>query len=72
MKKQQERKSEYEVDLRGAAEYVIVRCPEGHRSRALKGKDDMKIRQEIVCSVPRCSAVWMALVPMNNGFEADE
>jgi len=63
---------EYEIERKNNVEYVIVRCPEGHRNRALKVKDDMKIRQEIVCGVPRCSAVWMALVPMNNGFEADK
>lgn len=62
----------YEIEGRGAAEYVVVRCPQGHRNSAMKSKDDLKVRCDIVCGVPSCSVVWTALVPMSNGFEADK
>lgn len=63
---------QYEIERRGAADYVIVWCPNGHRNRALKAPGDLHARQDIVCGVPRCSEQWTALLPMNNGFEADE
>ncbi|HEY1901731.1 MAG TPA: hypothetical protein VGG56_04830 [Terracidiphilus sp.] len=63
MKKQ----NEYEIESNSKLEYVVVRCPQGHRLRGMK-VGDMKVQQELAC--PECKAQWTVLAPMTNGMEA--
>ena len=65
MKKTKEQ--QYEVERQGAVEYVVVRCPTGHRLRGMK-VGDIKIRQEVSC--PECEWTRTVLAPMTNGMEA--
>jgi len=60
----------YEIEKDGVTEYVIVRCPDGHRMRGQK-VGDLKIMQSLACVVPGCSKQWKQLLPMTNGFEGD-
>ena len=66
------KKSGYAIESRHGVEYVIVRCPQGHRLRGMKVSGDLKVQQEVACCVGGCRMVWTQLLPMNNGFEADE
>lgn len=63
MKKQ----NEYEIESNGKLEYVVVRCPQGHRLRGMK-TGEMKVRQELACT--ECKARWTVLAPLTNGMEA--
>jgi hypothetical protein len=65
MKKTKEQ--QYEVERQGAVEYVVVRCPTGHRLRGMK-VGEMMVRQEVSC--PECKWTWTVLAPMTNGMEA--
>jgi hypothetical protein len=57
----------YEVESNGKLEYVVVRCPKGHRLRGMK-VGDMMVRQEVSC--PECKWTRTVLAPMTNGMEA--
>ncbi len=65
MKKTKEQ--QYEVERQGAVEYVIVRCPKGHRLRGMK-VGDIKVWQEVACL--ECKERWRVLAPLTNGMEA--
>ena len=57
----------YEIENDGKLEYVVVRCPQGHRLRGMK-VGDMKVRQDVSCT--ECGWTWTVLAPMTNGMEA--
>jgi len=59
----------YEEESNNNVEYVVVRCPKGHRLRGMK-TGDMKVRQSLAC--PSCEAVWTVVAPLTNGMEAYE
>jgi hypothetical protein len=63
----QNNQQDYTVEREGALEYVVVRCPTGHRLRGMK-VGDIKIRQEVSC--PECEWTRTVLAPMTNGMEA--
>ena len=65
MKKQ----DEYEIENDGKREYVVVRCPNGHRLRGVK-TSDLKVRQEVACPECKTKVRWMVLAPLTNGMEA--
>jgi hypothetical protein len=58
---------QYEVEQQGTVEYVVVRCPKGHRLRGMKA-GEMLVRQEVFC--PECKWSRTVLAPMTNGMEA--
>jgi hypothetical protein len=58
---------EYEIESDGGLEYVVVKCPQGHRLRGMK-TGDMKVRQDVACLA--CKAQWTVLAPLTNGLEA--
>jgi hypothetical protein len=45
----QSKQQDYAVEREGGLEYVVVRCPQGHRMRGMK-VGDMKVRQEVSCT----------------------
>jgi predicted Zn-ribbon and HTH transcriptional regulator len=57
----------FKLESTGKLEFVIVRCPTGHRLQGMK-TDDLKVRQTIAC--PECKAQWTVIAPLTNGFEA--
>lgn len=57
---------EYTVEREGAVEYVVVRCPQGHRLRGMKS-GELKALQHIVC--PECGLDRDVLAPLTNGME---
>ena len=63
MKKQ----NEYENESDGKLEYVVVRCPQGHRLRGMK-VGDMKVWQDVSCTM--CGWTRRVLAPMTNYMEA--
>ena len=67
MAKQKQQEPEYQLESKGKLEFVIVRCPTGHRLQGMK-TDDLKARQTIAC--PKCKAQWTVIAPLTNGFEA--
>jgi len=64
-----EKRQDYTIEREGALEYVVVRCPQGHRLRGLK-VSDMKAWQDISCPECKPSMTWTVLAPMTNGMEA--
>ena len=62
---------QYRIERKGALEYVVVPCPEGHLSQGQK-VDDLKIKQTLVCTNPTCNAQWTAVLPSVLGYEAVE
>jgi hypothetical protein len=60
------KQNEYEVESSNNAEYVVVRCPKGHRMRGMK-VGEMKVRQQFAC--PECESVWTMVAPLTNGME---
>lgn len=60
-------KQQYAVERQGTVEYVVVRCPKGHRLRSMKA-GEMKVRQTVSCT--ECGWTWTVLAPMTNGMEA--
>ena len=64
MKKTKEQ--QYEVERQGAVEYVVMRCPNGHRLRGMKA-GSMMVRQDVSCT--ECGWTRMVLAPMTNGME---
>lgn len=64
-------KQQYRIEQKGAVEYVVVRCPNGHLSQGQK-VDDLKIRQTLTCTNPTCNAQWTAVLPSVLGYEAIE
>ena len=63
----QNKQQDYTVESEGGLEYVVVRCPKGHRLRGMK-VGDMKVQQEVSCL--ECKRTWTVLAPMTNGMEA--
>lgn len=63
----QNQQQDYTVESEGELEYVVVRCPKGHRLRGMK-VGDMKVRQQVSCL--ECKQTWTILAPMTNGLEA--
>jgi hypothetical protein len=61
-----EKQQDYTVEREGSLEYVVVRCPNGHRLRGMK-VSDMMVRQRLAC--PECGALWTVLAPATNGME---
>lgn len=61
------KQQDYVVEREGGLEYVVVRCPQGHRLRGMK-TGEMKVRQELACT--ECKAQWTVLAPLTNGMEA--
>ena len=66
MAKQKQQKAEYQIEGKGKLEFVIVRCPTGHRLEGMK-MDDLKVRQTIACS--ECGQQWTVTMPLTNGLE---
>ena len=62
-----EKEQDYTVERVGAVEYVVVRCPNGHRLRGMK-VGDMKAWQDVSC--PECKRTWTVLAPMTNCMES--
>ncbi len=60
------KQNEYQVESSNNVEYVVVRCPKGHRLRGMK-VSEMKVRQTFAC--PECESIWTMLAPMTNGME---
>jgi hypothetical protein len=65
----QNQQQDYTVESEGGLEYVVVRCPKGHRLRGMK-TSEIKAWQEVAC--PECTTKtrWMVLAPLTNGMEA--
>jgi hypothetical protein len=61
------KQKEYAIETSGKLEYVVVRCPNGHRLRGMK-TCEIKVRQDVAC--PECKAQWTVLAPPTNGMEA--
>jgi hypothetical protein len=59
-------KQDYTVEREGRLEYVVVRCPKGHRMRGMR-VSDIKVRQDVTCL--ECERTWTVLAPMTNGME---
>jgi hypothetical protein len=70
MKKQKKQTPKYQIERIGAAEYVVVSCPNGHVNRGQK-VGDMELRVELVCGVPRCSQPWTQTIPAIMHLEAE-
>ncbi len=62
---------QYRIERKGALEYVVVRCPEGHLSQGQK-VNDLKIKQTLVCTNTTCNAQWTSVLPSVLGYEAVE
>jgi len=62
---------QYRIGRKGALEYIVVRCPNGHLSQGQK-VDDLKIRQTLTCTNPTCNAQWTLVLPSVLGYEAIE
>jgi hypothetical protein len=62
---------QYRIEHKGALDYIVVRCPNGHLSQGQK-VDDLKIRQTLTCTYPTCNAQWTADLPSVLGYEAIE
>lgn len=63
-----EKQQDYTLEREGALEYVVVRCPNGHRLRGMK-VSDMNVRQEVACPECKTKTRWMVLAPLTNGME---
>jgi hypothetical protein len=61
------KQNEYGIESHGKLEYVVVRCPSGHRLRGMK-TGEIKAWQDVSC--PECKAQWTVLAPLTNGMEA--
>ena len=62
---------QYRIERKGALEYVVVRCPNGHLSQGRK-VDDLQIKQTLTCTNTTCNAQWTALLPSVLFYEAVE
>ena len=63
----QSKQQDYAVEREGGLEYVVVRCPQGHRMRGMK-VGNMKVRQEVSCT--ECKWTRTVLAPLTNGMES--
>jgi len=60
---------QYRIERKGALEYIVVRCPNGHLSQGQK-VGDLKIKQTLTCTNTTCHAQWTAVLPPVQFYEA--
>jgi hypothetical protein len=60
---------QYRIERKGAMEYIVVRCPNGHLSQGQK-VGDLKIKQTLTCAI--CETGWEAVLPPVQFYEAIE
>lgn len=64
-----EKEKPYQIVRKGAQEYVVVSCPNGHQSQGQK-VGDAQIRQTVTCANETCNSTWEEVMPGVNGLEA--
>jgi hypothetical protein len=63
-------KQQYTIERKGAAEYVVVTCPNGHVNRGLK-VGEAELSMELVCAARRCGQPWTQKVPHIMSLESE-
>jgi len=63
------KKTKYQVKWNmDGVEYIVVRCPDGHKNRARK-LSDTRMSLTLVCANTTCNKEWRQTLPQIDGLE---